>query len=73
MHISIKFNTKIMGFVEKGEMGKTEVYKMFENMNDFRCPRCNKLLFRYRLKGSLEVQVKCTRCNTIAVLKEEKS
>lgn len=43
---------------------------MFENMNDFRCPRCNKLLFRYKLKGSLEVQVKCTRCNTIAVLKE---
>ncbi|KRQ86018.1 Mu-like prophage protein Com [Caloramator mitchellensis] len=41
---------------------------MLENMDDFRCPKCNKLLFKYRLKGSLAVEVKCTRCSVIATL-----
>lgn len=45
---------------------------MFDNMNDFRCPRCNKLLFKYKLKGNLWVEIKCLRCNTMAVLKEIK-
>lgn len=40
----------------------------FEEMDQFRCPTCNKLLFRYRLKGHLEAQVKCTRCNSISAL-----
>lgn len=44
---------------------------MFENMDQFRCPMCNKLLFRYKLKGSLKVEVRCTRCNKIATLTVE--
>jgi phage FluMu protein Com len=40
---------------------------MFD-MNEFRCPECNKLIFKYRLKGSLMLEVKCTRCNKIASL-----
>lgn len=41
---------------------------MLENMNQFRCPSCNKLLFRYKLKGSLKVEVKCIRCRRISTL-----
>ncbi|WDU82309.1 Com family DNA-binding transcriptional regulator [Caloramator sp. Dgby_cultured_2] len=41
---------------------------MLENMDDFRCPKCNKLLFKYKLKGELVAQVKCTRCKTLASL-----
>jgi len=41
---------------------------MFEEMNQFRCPSCNKLLFRYKLKGSLRIEVKCTRCTQVATL-----
>lgn len=41
---------------------------MLENMNEFRCPNCNKLFFKYRVKGSLTVEVKCTKCNQISTL-----
>jgi phage FluMu protein Com len=41
---------------------------MFDSFNEFRCPACNKLIFKYRLKGSLSVEVKCTRCNKVASL-----
>jgi phage FluMu protein Com len=40
-------------------------------MNEFRCPICNRLFFRYKLKGNLTVEVKCTRCNNISSLKIE--
>lgn len=40
----------------------------FESMEQFRCPTCNKLLFRYKLKGSLVIEVKCTRCSNISNL-----
>ncbi|QAT40869.1 Com family DNA-binding transcriptional regulator [Clostridium sp. JN-9] len=45
---------------------------MLENMNEFRCLECNKLLFKYKLKGSLKVQVKCTRCGCITNLTIER-
>lgn len=37
---------------------------MLENMNEFRCPKCQKLLFKYKLKGELNLEIKCTRCRT---------
>jgi phage FluMu protein Com len=40
----------------------------FEDMEQFRCPTCSKLLFKYKLRGNLEVQIKCIRCRTIAAL-----
>jgi len=47
---------------------------MFEVINKFRCPSCNKLFFKYKLKGSLKVEIKCTRCSeksTLIIEKEE--
>lgn len=41
---------------------------MLDDMEEFRCPVCEKLLFKFKLKGSLKVQVKCTRCSSIATL-----
>lgn len=40
----------------------------FNEMEEFRCPTCNKLFFKYKLKGSLVVQVKCTRCANVTNL-----
>ncbi|MDP4143227.1 MAG: hypothetical protein Q8936_01915 [Bacillota bacterium] len=45
---------------------------MFENYDEFRCPSCNKLFFKYKLKGSLRVEIKCTRCSKITNLIIEK-
>ncbi|WP_242852172.1 Com family DNA-binding transcriptional regulator [Clostridium carboxidivorans] len=42
--------------------------KDFSEMDQFRCPKCNKLLFKYKLRGSIQIQIKCTRCSTIATL-----
>lgn len=44
----------------------------FEEMQMFRCPKCNKLVFKYKLKGWLSVEIKCSRCNTnfSAILEE---
>ena len=39
---------------------------MYENMNEFRCPTCNKLLFKYRLKGAMTIEIKCTRCGNFS-------
>ena len=39
-----------------------------KDMEEFRCPTCNKLFFRYKLKGSLTLEVKCTRCSNISNL-----
>ncbi|WP_166636290.1 hypothetical protein [Fonticella tunisiensis] len=41
---------------------------VFEGMNEFRCPKCNRLFLRYKLKGELVAQIKCTRCKTVATL-----
>ena len=41
---------------------------MSDLMKEYRCPVCNKLLFKYKLKGNLKVEVKCTRCNRISTL-----
>ncbi|WP_168198318.1 hypothetical protein [Crassaminicella thermophila] len=35
---------------------------MLENMNEFRCEKCKKLLFKYKLSGHMKIDVKCTRC-----------
>jgi phage FluMu protein Com len=40
----------------------------FSEMEQFRCPTCSKLLFKYRLRGNIEIQIKCTRCSSIATL-----
>lgn len=42
--------------------------KYFENMEEFRCQTCSKLFFKYKLRKSLVVEVKCTRCNNISYL-----
>lgn len=38
-------------------------------MNDLRCTECNKLILKYKLKGKLEVEFKCSRCNKLSVTK----
>lgn len=46
--------------------------KFISSFEEFRCPVCNKLLFKYRLKGSLSLEIKCTRCdNNISIILEE--
>lgn len=37
-------------------------------MNDFRCPTCSKLLFRYKADSKCTIQIKCNRCRTITNL-----
>lgn len=37
-------------------------------MKDFRCKKCNKLLAKEKINGTLEI--KCTRCGTINVIKK---
>lgn len=34
-------------------------------MKNFRCPKCNKLAFNYELQGSLIIELKCSRCNSM--------
>lgn len=31
-------------------------------LSEYRCPTCKKLLLKYRLNGSLILEVKCFRC-----------
>lgn len=38
-------------------------------MKNLRCPKCNKLILKYRLKGELEVEFKCSRCDELSVMK----
>jgi phage FluMu protein Com len=47
---------------------------MLENMNEFRCPKCNRLFFRFKLKGDLFLEVRCNRCkqNTTLILGGDK-
>jgi phage FluMu protein Com len=59
--------------VEQGDAGalnnrRVSMKDNFNEMEEFRCPTCNKLFFKYRLKGSLIVQVKCTRCANVTNL-----
>lgn len=64
LNLIISISKLNIGFHEQGERGiKRRVY-----MNEFRCPQCNKLLFKYKLKGSLKIEVKCTRCYGVANL-----
>ncbi|HBJ2602758.1 TPA: hypothetical protein ACXDAM_002282 [Clostridium botulinum] len=35
----------------------------FQGLNQFRCPKCNKLLFQYKLHGHLSIEIKCNRCS----------
>lgn len=35
-------------------------------MKEIRCKKCNKLLAKEKMKGTLEI--KCNRCNTINVI-----
>lgn len=39
---------------------------MVSKMIEFRCLNCNKLIFKYKLKGSIAIQVKCTRCGMVS-------
>ncbi len=34
-------------------------------MVDLRCKSCNKLLFKYHLRGFAIIQVKCLKCSTL--------
>ena len=36
---------------------------MKTKLKDLRCPWCGALIFRYKLYGSLCVEVKCYKCN----------
>ncbi|NOW85580.1 Com family DNA-binding transcriptional regulator [Clostridium beijerinckii] len=38
-------------------------------MKDLRCPKCNKLILKYKLKGDFDVEFKCPRCDQISVTK----
>lgn len=38
-------------------------------MKDLRCPKCSKLILKYKLKGESEVEFKCSRCNKLSVTK----
>lgn len=40
-----------------------------ENKIQFRCKKCNKLLFNY-ISGDLHMEMKCERCKRILVLKK---
>lgn len=42
-------------------------------MNELRCNNCNRLLFRYRLFGEIEVVIKCQRCKAINKIKYVRS
>lgn len=43
------------------------------NLKEFRCPACGKLLMKYKFKGSLLIiQAKCPRCGNIATLEKER-
>lgn len=69
----IELDKRVYSQLLKGDVGqKIEEEKemdVFDGMSEFRCPNCNKLFFRYRLKGELVAHVKCTRCKAIATLK----
>lgn len=42
-----------------------------KDLEQFRCPSCNKLILSFELKGSLKLIAKCSRCkkiNTLIVL-----
>jgi phage FluMu protein Com len=36
----------------------------FESLHQFRCPKCNRLLFKYKLEGHLSIEITCTRCSS---------
>lgn len=40
-------------------------------MNECRCRKCQKLLFKYRKFGEIEVMVKCPRCGEMNIIKTE--
>ncbi|MDU7948744.1 MAG: hypothetical protein E7J31_09910 [Clostridium sp.] len=31
-------------------------------LKEVRCPKCNKLIFRFELSGSIVFDVRCSRC-----------
>ncbi|HIG0360445.1 hypothetical protein [Clostridium botulinum] len=39
----------------------------FQGLIQFRCPKCNKLLFKYKLHGHLSIEIKCNRCSSYSV------
>jgi phage FluMu protein Com len=44
---------------------------MEENLlKEYRCPCCNKLFFKGTLRDAL-IEIKCKRCKTKALIKEE--
>lgn len=40
-------------------------------MEECRCKKCQKLLFKYRRKGEIEVAIKCPRCGEINMVTTE--
>lgn len=40
-----------------------------ENRIQFRCRKCNKLLFNY-ISGDLHIEMKCERCKRVLALKK---
>lgn len=42
--------------------------RYISNFEDFRCPVCDKLMFRFVLKGNMRIEIKCGRCDQISTL-----
>lgn len=39
------------------------------NMKVFRCPNCEKILFKFKLTGYVDLEIKCSRCSKLIVTK----
>lgn len=46
-----------------------DIYKII--MQDYRCPSCNRLFFKAKIRGDFEIQIKCPRCKKIIELSRQ--
>jgi len=44
-------------------MKEKEIYKII--MTEHRCPNCNRLLFKGKIRGDYNIETKCPRCKKI--------
>lgn len=44
-------------------MEKKKFFKLI--MQEFRCPNCNRLLFKSKMFGDYYLEVKCPRCKKV--------
>lgn len=40
-------------------------------LKDFRCKKCNKLLFKYKDGVYLMLEIKCDRCGTVNIINNQ--